>query len=289
MDLLKYSYHESNLDVFAKKDPGMGIGKNGDIMEKQNLSGEIEAMKTAWEDELFQSEQAAAREIVVRLLRELNGFYIVKTGHGFLRFVESRMKTPESICGKLERKGYAVNFDTALEKLNDLSGVRCICYSVKEIYWVARQIGNDSRFTVVKAKDYIRKPKKNGYESYHIVMDVPVPAQMIEEKISGSALGQVSGRNTEKLSQKPSDKTAGKNGKHKNKGRLPQEDKKIRVELQLRTMIMDAWAGMDNRISYKRESEISPEMTKRIEKYAKIGRRLDKLIQRTLEEEVHGA
>ena len=27
----------------------------------------------------------------------------------------------------------------------------------------------------------------------------------------------------------------------------------VRVELQLRTMIMDAWAGMDNRVSYKKE------------------------------------
>ena len=58
----------------------------------------------------------------------------------------------------------------------------------------------------------------------------------------------------------------------------------VRVELQLRTMIMDAWAGMDNRVSYKKEKEVSPEMAKRIEKYAKIGRRLDKLIQRTLDE-----
>ena len=142
--------------------------------------------------------------------------------------------------GKLERKGLAPDFATAVEELNDISGVRCICYSVKEIYWIARQIGKDPAFTIVKAKDYVRKPKKNGYESYHIVMDVPVTQK----------------KNTEM----------------------------VRVELQLRTIIMDAWAGMDNRISYKREKDVSPEMTKRIEKYAKIGRRLDKLIQKTLDD-----
>lgn len=233
-------------------------------MEKEHgtekkTGSKLEKLRTAWEDEEFQAEHAAARDIVVWLLRELNGFYIVKTGHGFLRFVESRMKTPESICEKLKRKGYTQDFETAVEKLNDLSGVRCICYSVKEIYWVARQIGNDSRFTVLKAKDYIRKPKKNGYESYHIVLEVTVPAELVGEK------------------------QAGKSGK---KPRQADKTRKVRVELQLRTMIMDAWAGMDNRVSYKREKEISPEMTKRIEKYAKIGRRLDKLIQRTLEEEV---
>lgn len=56
----------------------------------------------------------------------------------------------------------------------------------------------------------------------------------------------------------------------------------VRVELQLRTIIMDAWTAVDNRISYKKSA--SEEMTKRVEKYAKIGRRLDKLIQRTLDE-----
>jgi len=56
----------------------------------------------------------------------------------------------------------------------------------------------------------------------------------------------------------------------------------IRVELQLRTMIMDAWAGMDNRVSYKKG--VPPEMERRIEKYARIGRRLDKLIQKTLDD-----
>ena len=83
-----------------------------------------------------------------------------------------------------------------------------------------------------------RKPKKNGYESYHIVLDIPMS--------------------------------------YKGKTTV------VRVELQLRTMIMDAWAGMDNRVSYKKG--VPPEMERRIEKYARIGRRLDKLIQKTLDD-----
>ena len=208
---------------------------------------EVEELRKSWENEDFQRKHALARESVVRCLRELNGYYIVKTGHGFIRFIESRMKTPESICDKLERKGFDRDFETAVEELNDISGVRCICYSVKEIYWIARQIGKEPGFQIVKEKDYVRKPKKNGYESYHIVMDVPI--QWPEKK----------------KSQK-------------------QQVETVRVELQLRTIIMDAWAGMDNRVCYKKEKEVSPEMSKRIEKYAKIGRHLDKLIQRTLDE-----
>ncbi len=197
---------------------------------------ELEEIRKNWEEKAFQRRHALARNVVIQKLRELNESYITKTGHGFIRFVEERMKTPESILEKLQRKNYDRNFEVAVGKLNDISGVRCICYSVREIYWIARQIGRDSRFIIVKVKDYVRKPKKNGYESYHLVMDVPV------------------------------------------------EKDYVRVELQLRTSIMDAWAEMDTRISYKKDESVPPEMTRRIEKYAKIGRRLDKLIQRTLEE-----
>ena len=213
-------------------------------MEEKEKKAEQEFCKE-WNHKEFQKKHELARKIVEDTLKQLNDVYIQRTGHGFIRFLESRMKTPESICEKLRRKGYKVDFETAVEKLNDLSGVRCICYSTREIYWIARQFGKDERFTVIKAKDYIRKPKKNGYESYHSIMDVPVPTDEKKEKVQT-----------------------------------------VRVELQLRTMIMDAWASMDNRISYKKDDKISPEMMKRIEKYAKIGRRLDKLIQRTLDEVV---
>lgn len=229
--------------------------------EQQELQQEM-ILRKEWEDQEFQDKHALAREIVVRTLRELNGYYIVKTGHGFTRFVESRMKTPESICNKLHRKGYDIDFATAIEKLNDLSGVRCICYSVKEIYWIARQIGKIEDFNVLKVKDYVRKPKKNGYESYHIVLEVPVQIEdrQLEHHFSG------------------------KNPEHSHKKSEHSHIEMIRVELQLRTMIMDAWAGMDNRISYKKDKAVTPEMEHRIEKYAKIGRRLDKLIQSTLDD-----
>lgn len=229
-------------------------------IEREELQQE-KALRKEWENQEFQDKHALAREIVVRTLRELNGYYIVKSGHGFTRFVESRMKTPESICNKLRRKGYNVDFETATEKLNDLSGVRCICYSVKEIYWIARQIGKIEEFNVLKVKDYVRKPKKNGYESYHIVLEVPVQIEdrQLEHHFGGK-----------------------KEHAHKNVEHSHIE--MVRVELQLRTMIMDAWAGMDNRVSYKKDKDVSPEMVHRIEKYAKIGRRLDKLIQNTLDD-----
>lgn len=192
-----------------------------------------------WCDGGFQQKHAAARKKVELYVQELNCRYIEKTGTGFMRYMESRMKTPESICGKLKRKGLPEDFEVAVERLNDISGVRIICYCLKEVYWIAKQVEKDGRFTIAKVKDYIEKPKKNGYESYHIILQVPVKMDDVSDIIP--------------------------------------------VELQIRTIIMDAWAGMDNRISYKK-AKTSPELVQSIRKYAKIARRLDTLIQRTLDE-----
>lgn len=220
------SFQEYNTDIVLQEEIVMG---------KDVIIGEI---GKEWSKEAFQNVHREARAQIWDYMRELDARREKKSGYGFLRYMEDRMKTPESIAEKLQRKSYPVDFQTAVEKLNDISGVRVICYSLKEVYWVAKQIARDERYTIVKFKDYIRKPKKSGYESYHLVLEVPVKG---EDGITS-----------------------------------------VRVELQLRTIIMDAWTAVDNRISYKKSA--SEEMTKRVEKYAKIGRRLDKLIQRTLDE-----
>ena len=75
---------------------------------------ELEKLRKHWQDDDFQRKHALAREIVVNRLRELNREYEEKTGQGFVRFIETRMKTPESIAEKLQRKDYDVDFDTAV-------------------------------------------------------------------------------------------------------------------------------------------------------------------------------
>lgn len=204
----------------------------------EQKQGEIEIRKK-WSAESFQKKHECARRQVELYIRELNFRYQEKTGYSFIRYMEARMKTPESIMNKLERKGLDRTARNMEDKLNDVSGVRVICFSIKEIYWIARQISKDEKYRIVKFKDYVRRPKKNGYESFHIVLEVPVGGEDKEEA--------------------------------------------VRVELQIRTIIMDAWASMDNRISYKKNKKLPPEMEQRIQKYAKIGRRLDKMLQKALD------
>ena len=88
--------------------------------------------------------------------------------------IESRVKSPESIFGKLRRGGYEFNLKSMTENLNDIAGIRIICQYVDDIYTVADMLGKQDDITVIKVKDYIRQPKPNGYRSYHMVVEVPV-------------------------------------------------------------------------------------------------------------------
>ena len=62
------------------------LGQREDQLQREQLQQEKELRKE-WENQEFQDKHALAREIVVRTLRELNGYYIVETGHGSTRFV----------------------------------------------------------------------------------------------------------------------------------------------------------------------------------------------------------
>ena len=74
-----------------------------------------------------------------------------------------RMKSYESTCKKMKKKGLEKNFSNALEKINDLIGVRAICSYVDDIYRIAEILSEQKDVKIVKVKDYIKDPKSSGY------------------------------------------------------------------------------------------------------------------------------
>ena len=60
------------------------------------------------------------------------------------------------------------------ENLTDVAGIRIICSFMDDIYKVARMLQQQDDITVITVKDYIAKPKPNGYRSYHMIVEVPV-------------------------------------------------------------------------------------------------------------------
>ena len=88
--------------------------------------------------------------------------------------IESRIKTPQSIVNKLQRKGFPVSPESARNHLMDIAGVRVICCYIDDIYALSDLLTVRSGFKVLKTKDYIQNPKSNGYRSFHMIVNVPV-------------------------------------------------------------------------------------------------------------------
>ncbi len=88
--------------------------------------------------------------------------------------IKSRVKKPESIFGKLRRKGYELTVNSILENLNDVAGIRVICSFVDDIYKVSDMLSRQDDINVIEVKDYIKNPKSNGYRSYHMILEIPV-------------------------------------------------------------------------------------------------------------------
>ena len=60
------------------------------------------------------------------------------------------------------------------EKINDIAGIRIICNFKKDVYKLVEIIENFQDIRILNKKDFMKKPKKSGYMSYHIIAEVPV-------------------------------------------------------------------------------------------------------------------
>lgn len=88
--------------------------------------------------------------------------------------IESRLKSPQSIVGKLQKKGFPITIQSAKKNLNDIAGMRVICYYINDIYTIVDLILMHDDYQVINVKDYIRNPKPSGYRSFHMSIKVPV-------------------------------------------------------------------------------------------------------------------
>lgn len=88
--------------------------------------------------------------------------------------VKSRIKSPDSIAKKLEKKHLPVNFESMMTNLNDIAGVRVICPYISDIYAVRDMLLKQPDINLIQQNDYIEEPKESGYRSLHLVIEIPV-------------------------------------------------------------------------------------------------------------------
>ena len=91
-----------------------------------------------------------------------------------IEHVKSRLKSPESIADKLQRRGFPVTAASAIGNLTDIAGIRCICSYTKDIKSLAEVFMRQPDIKVLDEKDYVSTPKSTGYRSYHLILEVPV-------------------------------------------------------------------------------------------------------------------
>lgn len=91
-----------------------------------------------------------------------------------IEHIKSRIKSSESIVKKLRKNGYESTIENMVEYVNDIAGIRVICSFSSDIYRIAEMISNQNDIKVLAIKDYITSPKPSGYQSYHMLVTVPI-------------------------------------------------------------------------------------------------------------------
>lgn len=88
--------------------------------------------------------------------------------------IDTRIKEPKSIIKKMEKKKYKKTYVNLIDKINDVAGLRVVCTLKDDIFFIKDLIKQIPGVHVLKEKDYVTTPKKSGYTSYHMIVEVPV-------------------------------------------------------------------------------------------------------------------
>lgn len=115
----------------------------------------------------------AMREICTKL-ENLRHEFALKRSRNPIRHITHRLKCPESIGGKMSRRGLPLDYEVMRDRITDIGGVRVVCSYIDDIYDLVAMLKKQDDVLVVKEKDYIANPKPNGYRSYHMVVGIPV-------------------------------------------------------------------------------------------------------------------
>ncbi|WP_419887972.1 GTP pyrophosphokinase [Neobacillus niacini] len=100
-----------------------------------------------------------------------------------IEHVKSRLKSPESIFKKVQRKDCEFNLESIKTNIKDIAGIRITCSFISDIYEISRMIANQKDVRIIEYKDYIKNPKPNGYQSLHMIVEIPIFMSDREEQI----------------------------------------------------------------------------------------------------------
>ncbi len=139
-----------------------------DLFKDKNIKAKDENF-----DKLMFIYSSGIKELEVKInnmKEQFKYFY----NYNLISNVTSRIKKPNSIIKKMKKKNYELTYQEMIEKINDVAGIRIVCPLKQDIFIVKEMVKSFPNCEIIKEKDYITKPKKSGYSSYHLIVEVPV-------------------------------------------------------------------------------------------------------------------
>jgi len=149
--------------------------KRNNNSEQLVISGYLPDISDRLQDflELRQLYNAAMRKVRTKL-EILDEEFQVRYNHNPIHHIECRLKSPQSIIEKLNRKGYELSLESIKKNIMDIAGIRVICNYIDDIYIISELLLKQDDIALIRKRDYIANPKENGYRSLHLVIMTPV-------------------------------------------------------------------------------------------------------------------
>lgn len=148
------------------------------------MAGTIDSLsELGWPEEIFR-EVKPFRNLMMRYrcamleietkFRVLDSEFSLQHNRNPIETIKTRLKTPDSIIEKMERKGWEMTAESVEANMHDVAGIRIICSFIEDIYMLADKIVGQDDITLLEKKDYIANPKPNGYRSLHLILEIPI-------------------------------------------------------------------------------------------------------------------
>ena len=151
---------ENNVEQFAQLIP-----QKADLRDFAFMAESFQRLMTYYRCAIMEVEtKFRVLDVQLSLSSENNPIETIKT----------RLKRPESIAAKIQRRGLPFTLEAIENNLFDIAGVRVICSFPEDIYRLADSLLRQDDVTLIERKDYIRNPKPNGYRSLHLIIEIPI-------------------------------------------------------------------------------------------------------------------
>lgn len=123
--------------------------------------------------ELMAFYECALMEIETKF-KVLNAQFSLQRKYNPIETIKTRVKSPESIIEKMQRRNLPQSLEVVEQQMFDIAGCRVICPFISDIYLLADCLLKQDDIQLIEKKDYIKNPKKNGYRSLHLIVEIPI-------------------------------------------------------------------------------------------------------------------